>query len=114
MLGSAVFPSIAQLHGILNAHILPSTMRVRILKQTQGVLDGVSLSRFVPGLVYDVPASLGAFLVVQQAAVEDMTATVAVVTPLTEESAALTGGVSVSPSLDRAADKPRRKQDKQP
>jgi hypothetical protein len=89
-------------------------LRIRILKQSEGVLDGVSLSRFVPGLIYEVPVSLGAFLVAKEAAEEDATSTIAVVIPLTKESASLRGGVSVSSSpADRAADRPRRrKQDR--
>jgi hypothetical protein len=88
-------------------------LRIRILKLSEGILDGVSLSRFVPGLIYEVPVSLGAFLVAQEAAEEDATSTIAVVIPITKESASLRGGISVSRPVDRAADKPRRrKQDR--
>ena len=77
------------------------------------MLEGVSLSRLAPGLVYEVPVSLGSFLVAKEAAEEDVSPTVAVVIPLTEESAALTGGISVASPIDRAADKlRRRKQDR--
>ena len=84
-------------------------MRIRILKQSEGVLDGVSLSRFVPGLIYEVLVSLGAFLVAEEAAEEDATSTIAVVIPLTKESASLRGGISVPSLADRAADRPRRR-----
>jgi hypothetical protein len=45
-------------------------VRVRILKQMAGVLDGVSLGHLEPGLIYDVNESLGAYLVTTQSAEE--------------------------------------------
>jgi len=84
-------------------------LRIRILKQSEGILDGVSLSRFVPGLIYEVPVLLGAFLVAKEAAEEDATSTIAVVIPLTKESASLKGGILVPSPVDRAADKPPRR-----
>ena len=41
-------------------------MRVRILKQPTGTVDGIELWRLVEGRVYDVPASLATLLVVSQ------------------------------------------------
>ena len=46
------------------------TVRVRIVKQMAGVLDGVSLGHLEPGLIYDVDQSLGASLVSTQSAEE--------------------------------------------
>ena len=54
-------------------------VRIRILKPTSGVLDGVSLSHLIPGLVYEVSASLGTFLIAQEAAEEDASSTIAVI-----------------------------------
>jgi hypothetical protein len=45
-------------------------VRIRILKQMAGVLDGVSLGHLEPGLTYDVEESLGAYLVSTQSAEE--------------------------------------------
>jgi hypothetical protein len=38
-------------------------VRIRIVKPTAGVLDGVSLGHLVPGMTYEVEESLGAYLV---------------------------------------------------
>ena len=84
-------------------------MRVRIVKQSEGILDGISLSRLVPGLTYEVTLSLGTFLIGQGAAEENVTPAVDIVIPVNAASAALTGGVSVSPSKDRAGDRRRAK-----
>ena len=45
-------------------------MRIRIVKQMAGVLDGVSLGHLEPGLTYEVEESLGAYLVSTQSAEE--------------------------------------------
>ena len=80
-------------------------MRVRILKQSEGIFHGVSLSRLLPGVTYEVPVSLGVFLVSQASAEEDVTPAVELVIPIDPESSSLTGGVSVSPSTGRAEDR---------
>jgi hypothetical protein len=73
-------------------------------------MDGISLSTLLPGLMYEVPASLGTFLIAQRSAEEDTSPSVAVVIPLSEASAAVTGGLSISPPADHAHDlKGRRK-----
>jgi hypothetical protein len=41
-------------------------MRVLIIKQPTGTVDGVELRKLVEGRVYDVPASLATFLVVSK------------------------------------------------
>ena len=44
-------------------------MRIRIVKQPSGILDGVDLSRLIEGNTYDVAASLGNLLLVDGEAV---------------------------------------------
>ena len=48
-------------------------MRVRITRARQGEIDGVVLDAFQVGEIYDVPASLGTYLVITSSAelVED-------------------------------------------
>lgn len=83
-------------------------MRVRILKQTEGIIDGVSLSHLHPGVVYEVPISLGVWLIAQKVAEEELARDLAI-DPLEDASAALTGGVTVIPPNDREDDRPPRR-----
>jgi hypothetical protein len=53
-------------------------LRVRILKHSTGIVERVNLGQLLPGLVYDVPISLGTFLITSGAAEEDVTPAVAV------------------------------------
>ena len=69
-------------------------MRVRILKSSTGIVDGVSLSRLQPAFVYEVPVSLGTWLISQGAAEEDVSG--AIPESLEHTSASVTGGVTVS------------------
>ena len=78
-------------------------MRVRILKSSEGIIHGVSLSRLLPGVTYEVPLSLGTFLIGQGTAEEDVTPAVELVIPIDIESSALTGGMSIASANDRAA-----------
>jgi hypothetical protein len=39
-------------------------VRIRILRQPRGSISGLDLSHYRPKLVYDVPATLGTYLVV--------------------------------------------------
>jgi hypothetical protein len=78
-------------------------------------MDGVSLSHFVPGLSYEVPDSLGGYLITNGAA-EEVFASVTLIDPAQDSSeSAIFGGVSVARPLDTAADRsqpaasPRRK-----
>ena len=73
----------------------PVPLRVRILKLSTGVVDGVSLSHLLPG-VYEVPVSLGTWLVNQGTAEEDVRVDVALAIPLEHTSSVITGGVTVS------------------
>ena len=86
-------------------------MRVRILKQSEGIFHGVSLSRLLPGVTYEVPVSLGAFLVGQGSAEEDVTPAVELVIPIDPESSGLTGGVSVTPSTNVLRERLRKPPD---
>jgi hypothetical protein len=79
-------------------------VRVRILTVSRGILNGLSLSQLLPGLTYEVPVSLGTWLVSQGAAEEDMTSTAGPDVPIDVESAALSGGVTVVTRKDRADD----------
>ena len=70
-------------------------------------MDGVSLSHFVPGLSYEVPDSLGGYLITNGAA-EEIFASVTLIDPAQDSSeSAIFGGVSVAKPLDTAADHPR-------
>jgi hypothetical protein len=84
-------------------------VRIRIRRPIAGVIDGVSLSHFVPGLLYDVSDSLGGYLVSSSDADE-----VPASTPLEDRSdestdSAIFGGVIVASQFDRAADRPAKR-----
>ena len=81
-------------------------MRVRILKPCSGIMDGVSLSRLFPGDGYEVPDSLGRWLISQRHAEEEVTPTVGIVIPIDQASPMFTGGVSVSSAKEQADDRP--------
>lgn len=49
-------------------------MRVRILRQSTGIVQGVSLKYYRPGQVYDLPATLAAYLVTEELAMVEMRA----------------------------------------
>ena len=38
-------------------------MRIRVRKPLAGVSEGISLSQLIPGVIYDVPDTLGGYLV---------------------------------------------------
>jgi hypothetical protein len=70
-------------------------------------MDGVSLSHFVPGLSYEVPDSLGGYLITNGSA-EEVFAAVTLINPAQDSSeSAIFGGVSVAKPLETAADYPR-------
>ena len=73
-------------------------LRIRILTQLTGVLDGVPLSQFEAGRTYDVTDSLGAFLVASRSAEEAFSPRLR---PTMDEdggypSSMLEGGVNIS------------------
>ncbi len=85
-------------------------MRVRILKSTQGIIDRVALSQLVPNLSYDVPDSVGRYLLACGCAAELPSSQPALIVPLDEAGVfdAISGGVHVERS--EAADRsPRRR-----
>jgi len=84
-------------------------MRVRILKPSEGVIQGVSLSKMFPGLTYDLDPTLARYLISMGAAIAVPSRSPALVIPLADDDfdKAL-GGISVT-HIAEAADKPRRK-----
>ena len=85
-------------------------MRIRILKHSAGVFERVSLSQFLPGLTYEVPVSLGAWLIAQQAAEEDVTDTIAI--PIQPTAPSVLG--RTVPDKTSEDDRPPRRPKKQP
>jgi hypothetical protein len=85
-------------------------VRVRILKSLNGVIEGRSLSRLLPGYVYDVDSFTGQQLIELKAAIEVRSTDPALATVTDEDLQRVSGGVIVVPS-DRADDRPegRRK-----
>ena len=88
-------------------------MRIRIRRAIAGIVDGVSLSHFVPRLTYDVSDSLGGYLVSTGDADEVPASTPVVESTDDSTDSAIFGGVIVASQFDRvdrvdlAADKPR-------
>jgi hypothetical protein len=85
-------------------------MRVRILKAVAGVLDGQSLGKFAPGLLYELDDGLARQLISMGCAKEESSHAPALVMRVTDDpldEARLTGGVRVVP-LETAADDSRQ------
>jgi len=85
-------------------------VHIRIRRAIAGIVDGVSLSHFVPGLTYDVSDSLGGYLVSSGDADEVPASTPVVEATDDSTDSAIFGGVIVASQLDRvdrAADRPR-------
>jgi hypothetical protein len=82
-------------------------VRIRIRRAIAGIVDGVSLSHFVPGGSYDVSDSLGGYLVSTGDA--DAVPASAAVSESTDDGSDSTvfGGVIVANPLEMAADRPR-------
>jgi hypothetical protein len=47
-------------------------MKVKILRQPRGTISGVTLSHYRPGEVYDIPAILAEYLVMEEFAMLEM------------------------------------------
>ena len=47
-------------------------MRVKIIRQPQGTVSGVTLRTYRPGEVYDIPPTLADYLVLEQYAILEM------------------------------------------
>jgi hypothetical protein len=89
-------------------------VRIRIRRELAGIIDGVSLSHFVPGLCYDVSDSLGGYLVSSGDA-DEVSASTPVAEPTDDSTdSAIFGGVIVASQFDRAEDRlrPKRKRRK--
>ena len=72
-----------------------------------GIMDGVSLSHFVPGLTYDVTDSLGGYLVTNGAAEEVFASATLSDADDERPDSAIFGGVSVTWPLATVADRSR-------
>ena len=87
-------------------------MRVRILKQSTGVVDGVSLRALLPDLTYDLRNDLAEYLIATDAA-QEVPAIHSARDPLTDDEGMaerLTAGVKINqPPLTQAADRSRRR-----
>jgi hypothetical protein len=73
-------------------------MRIRIIKPLAGVLDGQSLAKFTPGLLYELDAALARQLISMGCAREEHSHAPALVIRVSDDSldeARLTGGVRV-------------------
>jgi hypothetical protein len=88
-------------------------VRVLILHRVDGMMRGVPLSEFLPGLFYDVDDDVSSYLISVRAAVEVPTAVVPANND-TIKSSTRYGGVSVNEQRDRAADKPARRNARTP
>ena len=87
-------------------------MRVRIVRPSVGIMDGVSLSHLTPGTTYDVPTELGFWLMSRGSAERVPDDAADVVVPLDNPLAyeELTHGVSIFPPVAEAADKQSSRQ----
>ena len=90
---------------------LSDTRRVRIIKPMAGIVDGVSLSALVPGLIYELEEGLALYLMSCGAAEESAAmGAVSVVPPDDPYIAHVVGGVIVTqitaPPQETAADRP--------
>jgi hypothetical protein len=87
-----------------------NSVRVLILRRTGGVIRGVPLSQFLPGLFYTVDDAVASHLISAGAAVKVPAAPADVLThenPI--EIASMYRGMTVDGRLDRAADRPARR-----
>lgn len=87
-------------------------MRVRILKPLTGIIEGISLSQFVPGQVYQVSEDIGVQLIEMQAATEVQSTDPILATPKTSSADVdverVSGGIVILPP-DTADDRPNRR-----
>ena len=72
-------------------------MRIRIVKPMAGILDGQSLSVFIPGTIYEIDEHLGIQLIALNGAVEDGSKAPAVdlQTDTSRELPVIEGGVHI-------------------
>ena len=76
-------------------------MRIRILKPITGIIEGISLSQFVPGNIYQVHEDLGVQLVEMNAAIEVQSTDPILATPSTSSADVdverVAGGIIILP-----------------
>ena len=85
-------------------------MRVRITKTLSGSIDGIQLSRFSWGHVYDVSTTLGSYLLAEgmaEPAPNDTPALLPVEEQMFKNASSIPRGVV--PPKSTAADRPKRK-----
>ena len=82
-------------------------MRVRILKPQTGIVDGLSLSQFVAGFIYEVNEPVGTQLVQTDAAIE-VRGTDPAICLDDVDLERLSGGIQIVPP-DKADDRPERR-----
>ena len=87
-------------------------MRVRILRPLSGIIDGISLSQFVPGQVYQVSEDIGAQLIEMYFATEVQSTDPLLATPKTSSADVdverVSGGIVILPP-DTDDDRPNRR-----
>ena len=87
------------------------TVKIRIIEAMAGVMDGRSLTQFLPGFIYDVDETLGAQLVAMKIA-NEVRSTDSPTNPGEEtDMDRLTGGVQVV-TRDKAHERPERRRRK--
>jgi hypothetical protein len=89
-------------------------MRVRILKPSEGIVDGVSLSQLAPGLIYDVKPITARYLISRGCAEELTPADAKLVTPPDNPTffSQAFGGIHVTMPRAEAADRSRTRRKK--
>ena len=77
------------------------SVRVRILKPLSGIIEGIALSQFVPGNVYQVTEDIGAQLIEMSAATEVQSGDPLLATPRTSSADVdverVSGGIVIVP-----------------
>jgi hypothetical protein len=85
------------------------------VRSAGGVIDGVQMSRLLPGLTYELHDSVAAHLITIGAAVEAPSAKPDAIIPAHEDDTPpVFGGVTVTQWKDRAAERPRRRRARKP
>ena len=87
------------------------TVKIRILEAMAGVMDGHSLTQFLPGFIYDVDETLGAQLVAMKIATEVRSSDSPTNPGEETDMDRLTGGVQVVPR-NKADERPERRRRK--
>jgi len=89
-------------------------MRIRITQPLSGSIDGIQLSRFVTGVVYEVGTTLGSYLLSIGAAEPVDADSPAVVVPITDVVRMLKHAKPVSEAADRPRHKRKRTKTRKP